>query len=43
MAFFDVAVQEGFEIEKIMEKVMDKVMFAEDRGVSALLQTLPSL
>ena len=34
LAFFDVARQGGFVVEKILEKLMDKVMFDEDPGVS---------
>lgn len=36
LAFFDLARSGGFVVEQILEKVMDKVMFEEDRGVSAL-------
>lgn len=36
LAFFDLARNDGFVVEKILEKVMDKVMFEEDRGVSVL-------
>ena len=38
MAFFDLAKQGGFRVEKVLEKVMDEVMFAKDRGVSILLK-----
>lgn len=34
MAFFDLAKNAGFSVEKMFEKVMDKVMFEEDPGVS---------
>lgn len=34
LAFFDLARSGGFQVEKILEKVMDKVMFEEDRGVT---------
>lgn len=34
LAFFELAREGGFEVEKILEKVMDKVMFEEDPGVS---------
>ena len=34
MAFFDLARSGDFVVEKIFEKVMDKVMFEEDPGVS---------
>lgn len=33
LAFFDLARNGGFHVERILEKVMDKVMFEEDRGV----------
>lgn len=35
LAFFDLAREEGFKVEKTLEKVMDKVMFDEDPGVSS--------
>jgi nicotinamide N-methyltransferase len=34
LAFFDLAREAGFVVEKTFEKVMDKVMFEEDPGVS---------
>lgn len=34
LAFFDLAKKAGFEVEKTFEKVMEKVMFEEDPGVS---------
>lgn len=34
LAFFDLAKEGGFVVEKILEKTMDKVMFEEDPGVS---------
>jgi nicotinamide N-methyltransferase len=33
LAFFDLARENGFAVTKIFEKLMDKVMFEEDRGV----------
>ena len=33
MAFFDLARNAGFTVNKMFEKVMDKVMFEEDPGV----------
>lgn len=33
LAFFDHAKQSGFTVEKILERVMDKVMFENDPGV----------
>lgn len=37
LAFFDLAREAGFTVVKTLEKVMDKVMFEEDPGVSHLL------
>ena len=34
LAFFDLAREAGFTVTKTFEKVMDKVMFEEDPGVS---------
>ena len=34
LAFFDLAREVGFCVEKILEKQMDEVMFEEDPGVS---------
>ena len=34
MAFFKLAVEAGFSVEKIWEEVLDKVMFEKDPGVS---------
>lgn len=34
MAFFKLAVDTGFAVEKIWEEVLDKVMFEKDPGVS---------
>jgi nicotinamide N-methyltransferase len=34
LAFFDLARTSGFSVTKTFEKVMDKVMFEEDPGVS---------
>lgn len=34
LAFFDLAREAGFTVTKTLEKVMDKVMFEEDPGVS---------
>ena len=34
LAFFELARNSGFTVTKIFEKVMDKVMFEEDPGVS---------
>lgn len=33
LAFFDLAREAGFEVEKVLQQVMDRVMFADDRGV----------
>lgn len=32
MLFFDLAWQGGFTVEKIVEEVLEKPMFEEDRG-----------
>ena len=40
MAFFEIARRDGFAVEKIMEKVMDEVMFAEDKGDELLRKTV---
>lgn len=34
LAFFDLASKAGFTVTKTLEKVMEKVMFEEDPGVS---------
>jgi nicotinamide N-methyltransferase len=34
LAFFDLAKEAGFVVEKTFEKIMEKVMFEEDPGVS---------
>jgi nicotinamide N-methyltransferase len=36
LAFFDLAEESGFTVTKTFEKVMEKVMFEEDPGVSTL-------
>lgn len=36
LAFFDIAKEGGFEVTKLFEKVMEKVMFEEDPGVCLL-------
>jgi nicotinamide N-methyltransferase len=36
LAFFDLAKEAGFTVNKTFEKVMEKVMFEEDPGVSSL-------
>lgn len=40
MVFFDIAREAGFVAKKILEKVMDSVMFAEDRGDELLRRTV---
>ncbi|RMZ31149.1 hypothetical protein D0859_04742 [Hortaea werneckii] len=42
LGFFDLAQSEGFNVEKIFEKTMEKVMFEEDPGVSILPSLLYS-
>ena len=34
LAFFDLAREAGFKVDKLLEKVMDRVMFDDDPGVS---------
>lgn len=41
LAFFDLAKEAGFTVTKMFEKVMDKVMFEEDPGVSHFYRTFP--
>jgi EEF1A N-terminal glycine/lysine methyltransferase len=40
MMFFDIAKEQGFTIKKVLEKVMDKVMFEEDRGDELMRRTV---
>ena len=40
MAFFDVCRDKGLEVEKVVEEVMEKVMFEEDRGDELLRRTV---
>ncbi|KAL8995711.1 MAG: hypothetical protein Q9169_004605 [Polycauliona sp. 2 TL-2023] len=40
MAFFDLARNGGFRVVKVVEKVMDKVMFKHDRGDELLRRTV---
>ncbi|KAK8214723.1 Protein N-terminal and lysine N-methyltransferase efm7 [Zalaria obscura] len=40
LAFFDLAREGGFVVDKIFEKVMDKVMFEEDPGDELLRRTV---
>jgi nicotinamide N-methyltransferase len=40
LAFFDLARDAGFVVEKTFEKVMDKVMFEEDLGVNSFPETV---
>jgi len=40
MAFFDLAREAGFVVEKTLEKVMEKVMFEEDPGDELLRRTV---
>ena len=40
MAFFDLCKGKGLEVEKVVEEVMDKVMFEEDRGDEMLRRTV---
>jgi EEF1A N-terminal glycine/lysine methyltransferase len=40
LAFFDLAKQAGFQVENILEEVMDAVMFEEDPGDEKLRRTV---
>ncbi|KAL8926359.1 MAG: hypothetical protein Q9172_001810 [Xanthocarpia lactea] len=40
MAFFDLARKAGFRVTKVLQKVMDKVMFKDDRGDELLRRTV---
>ncbi|KAL8989203.1 MAG: hypothetical protein Q9177_001863 [Variospora cf. flavescens] len=40
MAFFDLARQGGFEVNQVVKRVMDKVMFKDDRGDELLRRTV---
>ncbi|KAL8673814.1 MAG: hypothetical protein Q9168_001779 [Polycauliona sp. 1 TL-2023] len=40
MVFFDLARKGGFRVVKVIEKVMDKVMFKDDRGDELLRRTV---
>jgi len=37
LAFFELAKSSGFRVEKILEKIMDEVLFEKDPGVCSLL------
>jgi nicotinamide N-methyltransferase len=40
LAFFDLVREAGFEVEKVLEEKMDKVMFEEDRGDEEIRRTV---
>lgn len=40
MAFFDLAREGGFEVEKVLEEVLDEVMFPDDPGDEKLRRTV---
>jgi len=40
LAFFDLAKDSGFHVNKIFEKVMDKVLFEKDPGDELLRRTV---
>ena len=42
LAFFDLARGKGFVVERMFEKVMEKVMFEEDPGVSSFFSFFSS-
>ena len=37
LAFFELARQSSFVVEKVTEKIMDRVMFEKDRGVKRII------
>ena len=40
VAFFELVRGEGFAVEKRVERIMDRVMFVEDRGDERLRRTV---
>lgn len=40
MAFFDLCRDEGLEVQKVVEEVMEKVMFEDDKGDEMLRRTV---
>jgi len=40
LAFFDLAREAGFEVEKVLEEMVEKVMFEEDRGDEKIRRTV---
>ncbi|KAL9111820.1 MAG: hypothetical protein Q9227_003879 [Pyrenula ochraceoflavens] len=40
MAFFNLAIEGGFSVEKVMEKTLEKVMFENDPGDETLRRTV---
>jgi nicotinamide N-methyltransferase len=40
LAFFDLAHEAGFNVEKVLEKMVEKVMFEEDRGDEKIRRTV---
>lgn len=36
LAFFDLAKRAGFKVDKVLERILDKVMFDKDPGVGLL-------
>ena len=40
MAFFDICRDKGLAVNKVVEEVMDKVMFEEDKGDELLRRTV---
>lgn len=43
LAFFDLVKEAGFTVTKMFEKVMEKVMFEEDPGVSHFNRAFPDV
>lgn len=40
MAFFDLAEDAGFRVTQVVKRVMDKLMFKDDRGDELLRRTI---
>ena len=40
MAFFDLCRDKGLEVDKVVEEVMEKVMFEKDKGDELLRRTV---
>lgn len=40
MAFFDLCREKGLSVHKVVEQIMEKVMFEEDKGDESLRRTV---